>query len=94
MIYSEKQYKMLEEQLRKIEKENELKDKENKLLKKQNKQQAEVIHDLDKNNYRGECETLRLENKELKKKLKIYEEKFKLARISLGKNSSIFKYIL
>lgn len=88
MIYSEKQYKMLEEQLRKIEKENELKDKENKLLKKQNKQQAEVIHDLDKNNYRGEYETLRLENKELKKKLKIYEEKFKLARISLGKNSS------
>ena len=67
MIYSEKQYKMLEEQLRKIEKENELKDKENKLLRKQNKQQAEVIHDLDKNNYRGECETLRLENKELKK---------------------------
>lgn len=58
------------------------------MLKQQNKQQAEVIHDLDKNNYRGECETLRLENKELKKKLKIYEEKFELARISLGKNSS------
>lgn len=88
MIYSEKQYKMLEEQLRKLKKENELKDKEVKLLKQQNKQQAEVIHDLDKNNYRGECETLRLENKELKKKLKIYEEKFELARISLGKNSS------
>ncbi len=58
------------------------------MLKQQNKQQAEVIHDLDKNNYGGECETLRLENKELKKKLKIYEEKFELARISLGKNSS------
>lgn len=88
MIYSERQYKMLEEQLRKLKKENELKDKEVKILKQQNKQQAEVIHDLDKNNYRGECETLRLENKELKKKLKIYEEKFELARISLGKNSS------
>lgn len=88
MIYSEKQYKMLEEQLRKLKKENELKDKEVKLLKQKNKQQAEVIHDLDKNNYRGECETLRLENKELKKKLKIFEEKFELARISLEKNSS------
>ncbi len=88
MIYSEKQYKMLEEQLRKLKKENELKDKENKLLRQQNKQKDEVIHDLDKNNYRAECETLRLENKELKKKLKIYEEKFELARISLGKNSS------
>ncbi len=88
MIYSEKQYKMLEEQLRKLKKENELKDKENKLLRQQNKQKDEVIHDLDKYNYRAECETLRIENKELKKKLKIYEEKFELARISLGKNSS------
>lgn len=88
MIYSEKQYKMLEEQLRKLKKENELKDKENKLLKQQNKHKDEIIHDLDKNNYRRESETLRLENKELKKKLKIYEEKFELARISLGKNSS------
>ena len=58
---------MLEEQLRKLKKENELKDKENKLLKKQNKHKDEIIHDLDKNNYCGECETLRLENKELKK---------------------------
>lgn len=79
---------MLEEQLRKLKKENELKDKENKLLKQQNKHKDEIIHDLDKNNYRRESETLRLENKELKKKLKIYEEKFELARISLGKNSS------
>ncbi len=71
MFYSEKQYKMLEEQLRKLKKENELKDKENKLLKQQNKQKDEVIHDLDKYNYRSECVTLRLENKELKKKLKI-----------------------
>lgn len=88
MIYSEKQYKELLEQNRKLKKENELKDKENKLLKAQNKQKDEVIHDLDKNNYRGQCETLRIENKELKKKLKIYEEKFELARISLKKDSS------
>jgi len=88
MIYSEKQYKMLQEELRKLKRENEIKDKENRLLKQQNKQKDEIIHDLDKNNYRGECETLRIENKELKKKLKIYEEKFELARISLGKNSS------
>ena len=88
MIYSEKQYKMLEEQLQKLKKENEIKDKEVKLLKQQNKQKDEVIHDLDRYNYRGQCETLRIENKELKKKLKIYEEKFELARISLKKDSS------
>lgn len=83
MIYSEKQYKELLEQNKKLKKENELKDKEVKLLKQQNKQKDEVIHDLDRYNYRGQCETLRIENKELKKKLKIYEEKFELARISL-----------
>lgn len=88
MIYSEKQYKELEEKYRKLKQENEIKEKEVKLLKEQNKQKDEVIHDLDKNNYRGQCETLRIENKELKKKLKIYEEKFELARISLKKNSS------
>ena len=88
MIYSEKQYKLLETELKKLKKENELTKKENKLLKVQNKQKDEVIHDLDKNNYRGQCETLRIENNELKKKLKIYEEKFELARISLKKDSS------
>lgn len=88
MIYSEKQYKELLEQNKKLKKENELKDKEVKLLKQQNKQKDEVIHDLDRYNYRGQCETLRIENKELKKKLKIYEEKFELARISLKKDSS------
>ncbi len=73
MIYSEKQYKELEDkykkQLAKLKKENELKDKENKLLKQQNKQKDEIIHDLDKNNYRGQCESLRIENKELKVKI-------------------------
>ena len=88
MIYSEKQYKELEEKYKKLKKENEIKDKENKLLKQQNKEKDEVIHDLDKNNYRGQCETLRIENRELKKKLKIYEEKFEMSRISLGKDSS------
>lgn len=88
MIYSEKQYKELEEKYKKLKKENEIKDKENKLLKQQNKEKDEVIHDLDKNNYRGQCETLRIENRELKKKLKIYEEKFEISRISLEKNSS------
>ena len=88
MIYSEKQYKELEENYKKSKKENELKEKEIKLLKKQNKEQAEVIHDLDKNNYKGQCETLKSENEELRKKLSIYEEKFEIARISLGKNSS------
>jgi hypothetical protein len=88
MIYSEKQYKELETKYRNLKRENELREKENKLLKEQNKQKDEVIHDLDKNNYRGQCETLKLEVKELKKKLKIYEEKFEMSRISLGKDSS------
>lgn len=88
MIHSEKQYKMLEEQLRKLKKENEIKEKEVKLLKQQNKQKDEVIHDLDKNNYRSQCESLKIENAELKKKLKIYEEKFEISRIRLEKNSS------
>lgn len=88
MSYSEKQYKELEQKYRKLQKENELKEKENKLLKVQNKQQQEVIHDLDRFNYRGQCETLKLENEELKKKLKIFEEKFEISRISLGKDSS------
>ena len=81
MVYSEKQYKELEKKLK-------VSEKEIKLLKKQNKQKDEVIHDLDRYDYRGQCETLKLENQELKKKLKIYEEKFEISRISLGKNSS------
>lgn len=88
MIYSEKQYKELEEKYIKLKKENEIKEKENKLLKQQNKQKDEVIKDLDKYNYRGQCESLKLENEELKKKLSIYEGKFELARISLKRNSS------
>ena len=88
MIYSEKQYKELEIKYQKLKKENELKEKEVKLLKQQSKQKDEIIHDLDKNNYKGQYETLKLENIELKKKLKIYEEKFEMQRISLGKNSS------
>ena len=88
MIHSEQQYKMLEQQLQKMKKENELKDKEINNLKKQNRQKDEVIHDLDRFDYRGQCETLKLENEELKKKLLIYEGKFELARISLKRDSS------
>lgn len=78
MIYTERQYKELEkkyrEQLQQMKKEIERKDKENKLLKLQNKQKDEVIHDLDKNNYRGQCETLKLEVKELKKNYQCTKE--------------------
>lgn len=88
MIYSEQQYKILEQQLQKQKAENALKEKEIKLLKQQNKQKDEVIHDLDRYNYRGQCESLKTENEELKKKLKQYEELLGIARISLEKNSS------
>ena len=67
MIYSEKQYKELEEKFKKLQQENKLKDKEVKILKQQNKQKDEIIKDLDKYNYRGQCESLKLENQELKK---------------------------
>lgn len=81
MIYSEKQYKILEDKLKRLE-------KENKLLKVQNKQKDEVIHDLDPNNYRGQCQSLKLENKELKKKVAELEVKLSIGRISLEKDSS------
>lgn len=85
MIYSEKQYKELEEKYRKLKQENEIKEKEVKLLKEQNKQKDEVIHDLDKNNYRGQCETLRIENKELKKKTKDIRRKIRACENQLKK---------
>lgn len=68
MMYSEKQYKLLEEQLKKAKKENEAKDKVVKILKQQNKQKDEIIHDLDRYDYRGQCQSLKIEVKELKKK--------------------------
>lgn len=74
MFYSEKQYKELEEkykkELQKLKKENELKGKEINILKQQNKQKYEIIHDLDRNNYRGQCEALKIENAEIKKNYK------------------------
>ena len=57
MIYSEKEYKMLLEKVKKLEKENEIKNKENRLLKKQNREKAEMIHDLDINNYKEKYNT-------------------------------------
>ena len=74
MVYSEKEYKNLEkkykQQIQKLQEENKLKTKEVNLLKKQNKEQAEVIHDLDPNNYRGKYQTAMQEKYELKKKQK------------------------
>ena len=74
MFYSEKQYKELEEkykkELQKLKKENELKGKEINILKQQNKQKDEIIHDLDRNNDRGQCEALKIENAEIKKNYK------------------------
>lgn len=71
MIYSEKDFELIkknyEDKLKKLQKENELKNKEVKILKQQNKQKDEVIHDLDRYNYRGQYESLKLENEELKK---------------------------
>ena len=68
MIYSEKDFELIkknyEDKLKKLQKENELKNKEVKILKQQNKQKDEVIHDLDRYNYRGQCESLKLENQE------------------------------
>lgn len=92
MVYSEREFELMkkyyESKLKELEKANELKDKENKALKEQNKQKDEVIHDLDKNNYRGECISLRNENKELKKKLNALEELLGITQINVAKDSS------
>ncbi len=92
MVYSEREVKLIEEkykiQLEKLQKLNELKDKDIKNLKEQNKQKEEVIHDLDKNNYRGECLSLREENRELKKKLNALEELLGITQIKVTKDSS------
>ena len=92
MIYSEKEFNLIkknyEDKLKKLQQENKLKTQENKLLKQQNKQKDEVIKDLDKYNYRGQCESLKLENQELKKKLNKYEELLGIAKIKQEKNSS------
>ena len=88
MLYSEKQYKLLREENKKLKKEQEINPKEIKLLKTQNKQKDEVIHDLDKYDYRGKYLETKEEIKELKKKLNEYEIKLGISKISLEKNSS------
>ncbi len=102
MIYSEKQYKVLEEELRKLKKENEFKDKEVKLLKQQNKQKDEIIHDLDKNQYKEKYTAtisnynnlLKINNEqnieiqELKKKVKDLESKLATQNVRIKKDSS------
>ena len=89
MIYTEKQVKELQEQymkqLRNLKKENEIKEKENKILKQQNKQKDEIIHDLDRYNYRGQCESLRLENEELKKKARRIQREIRACENQLRK---------
>ena len=92
MVYSEREFELMkknyEDKLKKLQKANELKDKDLKLLKEQNKQKDEVIHDLDKYNYRGECLSLRDENRELKKKLNALEELLGITNIKIAKDSS------
>lgn len=102
MIYSEKQYKLLEQQLRQLKKENELKDKENKILKTQNKQKDEIIYDLDRNQYKEKYTTTisnynnllkinkeqYVEIQELKKKVKCLESKLATQNVRTQKDSS------
>ena len=102
MIYSEKEYKLLLEENRKLKKENEIEKKENKLLKQQNKQQAEVIHDLDSNNYRQKYNTVLAEKnilstinneqkeeiEDLKKKVKDLQKQLGIQKVRIEKDSS------
>lgn len=89
MVYSEKEYKDLEkfykEQLKEMKQQNEVKEKEVKLLKEQNKQKDEIIHDLDRYDYKGQCQTLRLENEELKKKITTVRSKIWACEKKSGK---------
>ena len=102
MIYSEKEYKLLLEENRKLKRENELKDKENKLLKKQTQEQAEIIHDLDSNNYKEKYNTTKsnynsllkinneqtIEINELKKKVEDLQKLLAIQNVRIKKDSS------
>lgn len=102
MIYSEKEYKLLLEENRKLKKENEITNKEIKLLKKQNRQQAEVIHDLDKNQYKEKYTStlsnyknlLKINNEqnieinELKKKVESLQKQLATQNVRIKKDSS------
>ena len=88
MVYSEKQYKMIQEELRKAKKEKELQEKEIKILKKENKQKDEVIKDLDRYNYREKYKAVKKENEQLEKKIKKLEEKLNISKVSKKKDSS------
>lgn len=69
MLYTENQYKLLEEKFKKAIKENEINDKEIKILKTQLKRKDEVIFDLDKNDYKEKFKTENKEKKEEQKRL-------------------------
>lgn len=92
MVYSEREVELMkknyESKLKELEKVNELKDKNIKNLKEQNKHQAEVIHDLDRYNYRSQCESLKDEVRELKKKVNALEELLGIVQTNLVKDSS------
>ena len=62
--------------------------KEIKFLHKQLKDKDEVIEDLAKGHYKEKCLSLEVENAEIKKKLKMYEEKFQTSRNQIDKDSS------
>ena len=102
MVYTENQYKELEEKIKKLEKENQLKNKEIKLLKVQNKEKDEIIHDLDANNYKekynvafSNYESLLKINKEqnikideLKKKVEELSKQLSTQNVKIKKDSS------
>lgn len=101
MIYSEKEYKLLEK-VKKLEKENEIKNAENKLLKKQNREKDEIIYDLDKNNYKEKYKTTlshyngllkindeqNIEINELKKKVEYLQKQLATQNVRTKKDSS------
>ena len=89
MTYQEKQnVKMLMEENRKLKEENKTNKKEIVLLNKQIKSKEEVIHDLDKYDYRGKYEHLTIEHEELKKKHEKLKLELETLRNSLNKDSS------
>ena len=102
MIYSEQEYRALLEKVKKLEKENEVKNTENRLLKKQNREKDEIIHDLDKNNYKEKYNTTlsqynslvkindeqNVEINELKKKVEYYQKLLATQNVRTKKDSS------
>lgn len=92
MMYTEKEVKLLLDKSNNLLKELNAKttvlNKEIKILTKENKQKAEVISDLDKNNYKEKYLEIEKENEELKKKVNELEDLLNIKKAEILTDST------